>query len=79
MKKNREVLAMKQMSKARIIAKKSIGSVMGERMLLGKLRHPFIVNMRSAFQDREHLYLVLDYVEGGDLRFHLCQRRLTEI
>jgi serine/threonine protein kinase len=35
------------------------------------LSHPFIVNMHSAFQDRESLYLVLDYMEGGDLRYHL--------
>ena len=35
--------------------------------------------MRSAFQDRENLYLLLDLLTGGDLRFHLCyHRRFTE-
>jgi len=40
------------MYKAKIIAKKSITSVMNERKLLSKLNHPFIINMTYAFQDR---------------------------
>ena len=51
-KKNGEVLAMKEMYKAKIIQKKSINSVMNERSLLAKLKHPFIINMHAAFQDR---------------------------
>ena len=36
--------------------------------------------MQHAFQDRESLYLVMDLLTGGDLRFHLCkQRRFSEI
>jgi serine/threonine protein kinase len=40
------------MQKAKIINKKSINSVMNERLLLADLHHPFIVNMKSSFQDR---------------------------
>ena len=43
---------MKEMQKAKIINKKSINSVMNERTLLADLYHPFIVNMKSSFQDR---------------------------
>lgn len=32
----------------------------------------FIVNMHYAFQDRENLYLVLDILTGGDLRYHIA-------
>jgi serine/threonine protein kinase len=39
--------------------------------LLAELKHPFIVNMVYAFQDRLNLYLVMDYMPGGDLRFQL--------
>jgi serine/threonine protein kinase len=67
---------MKEMSKARII---SVNSVMNERRLLAVVRHPFIVNMHFAFQDRENLYLALDYMSGGDLRYHLaCHKRIDE-
>lgn len=35
--------------------------------------------MYYAFQDRESLYLVMDYLSGGDLRYHICKhRRFTE-
>lgn len=68
MKKTRQVFAMKEMYKAKIIAKKSINSVMNERALLARVRHPFFINISYAFQDRENLYLIMDYVNGGDLR-----------
>jgi serine/threonine protein kinase len=64
---------------------------MNERQLLCTLKHPyftyllilicfsFLVNMVSAFQDRENLYLVMDLMTGGDLRYHISRhRRFTE-
>jgi serine/threonine protein kinase len=39
----------------------------------------FIVNMQFAFQDRDNLYLIMDLLTGGDLRYHICRhRRFTE-
>jgi serum/glucocorticoid-regulated kinase 2 len=35
--------------------------------------------MQYAFQDRDTLYLVLDLLEGGDLRHHINMRRFSEI
>ena len=52
---------------------------MNERELLSMIKHPFIVNMVFAFQDRETLYLVMDLMTGGDLRYHIGrQRRFSE-
>ena len=51
-KKTGKTYAMKEMYKTKIIEKKSIDSVMNERKLLCKLKHPFIVNMTCAFQDK---------------------------
>lgn len=62
---------MKEMSKARVLAKKSVTSVNNERQLLSLLKHLFIVNIHYAFQDLENLYLVLDLKSGGDLRYHM--------
>ena len=58
------------MSKVKIIDKKSEKSILGERDLLTRLKHPFIVNMICAFQDYENLYLLMDLLTGGDLRYH---------
>ena len=59
------------MSKVKIIDKKSIKSINSERELLSELYSPFIVNMHYAFQDKEYLYLVMDLLPGGDLRYHI--------
>ena len=78
-KKTNELYALKEMSKTKIIDKKSEKSINGEREFLSYLHHPFIVNMHYAFQDHDNLYLVMDLLTGGDLRYHLCRRRyLTE-
>jgi serine/threonine protein kinase len=74
-KKTKQTYAMKEMSKARIITKRSIKSVMNERQILTQLHNPFIVNMYYAFQDRDNLYLVMDMLSGGDLRYHICKHR----
>ncbi len=63
------------MSKVKIIDRRSEKSIKTEREFLSKLRHPFIVNMNCAFQDYENLYLVMDLLTGGDLRYHLCKFR----
>lgn len=59
------------MSKAVILAKKSVTSINFERELLCRLNHPFICNICYAFQDTENLYLVIELSNGGDLRYHL--------
>lgn len=66
---------MKEMLKARVIAKRSVHSVMNEKKFLSQLYHPFLVNMNYAFEDRENLYLVIDLMQGGDLRYHLAKHK----
>ena len=79
MKKNNKKYALKEMSKVKIIDRRSEKSIKGEREFLSKLHHPFIVNMTCAFQDYENLYLVMDLLTGGDLRYHLCRnQKFTE-
>ena len=59
------------MSKQRIIDKKSVDNILREKNLLAQLHHPFLVNMVYSFQDNDYLYLVMDYLPGGNLRYHL--------
>ena len=52
--------------------------MMNELKLLSMINSKFIVNAHYAFQDSENLYLVMDLLLGGDLRYHLArQRRFT--
>ena len=63
------------MSKAKIIDKKSIESILGEKKILSELSHPFIVNMIYSFQDFDYLYLVMELLSGGNLRYNLSLRK----
>ena len=60
--------AMKEISKARIIDKNCVKSVISERDILSKINHPFIINLHFSFQDSDKLYLIMDLVKGKDLR-----------
>ena len=40
-------------------------------MILEKIRNPFIVRLYYAFQTGEKLYFVIDFLNGGELFFHL--------
>ena len=67
-KKNGKLFAMKEMSKARIIDRKSVKSILAEREILSKMNHPFIINLHFSFQDSNKLYLIIDLAKGQDLR-----------
>ena len=65
------------MSKAKVIDQKAENAVMKERLYLSNMRNPFIVNMICSFQDLNNLYLGLDLLKGGDLRYHLINHTQT--
>jgi serine/threonine kinase 32 len=63
--------ALKYIDKKKCIEKHATYNMFRERMVLQALEHPYIVNLRYAFQDDDNLFMVLDFAEGGDLRCHL--------
>ena len=63
------------MSKVKIIDNQNIKNIKNERDLLSKLNHPFICNMHFSFQNNDFLYLVMDLLTGGDLRYHLFHQK----
>ena len=62
---------MKEISKVKVYLKKSICSTLLEKQILSYLHYPFLANLNFSFQDKEYLYLVLDYLPGGDLRYYI--------
>jgi serine/threonine kinase 32 len=70
-KRSKQLYALKYIDKSRCIRQKAVSNVIQERRLLEEIEHPFVVNMRYAFQDDENCFFVLDLMTGGDLRFHL--------
>jgi len=66
-KSTNEVVVIKIISKSMALKRNQLVHVKEEHRLLESLRHPFLVGLKSAFQDQFFLYLVLEYVQGGDL------------
>uniref|UniRef100_A0A3P9J0M2 Uncharacterized protein n=1 Tax=Oryzias latipes TaxID=8090 RepID=A0A3P9J0M2_ORYLA len=51
--------------------------IMAERSVLMKnIKHPFLVGLHYSFQTTDKLYFVLDYVNGGELFYHLQRERV---
>jgi len=75
-----QIFAMKVLRKEAIIARKQVAHTKAEKTILQKIQHPFIVRLHYAFQTKDKLYMVLDYINGGELFFHLKKEgRFTEV
>jgi len=66
-----KIFAMKVLRKEAIFARKQVAHTKAEKSILAKIQHPFIIRLHWAFQTEQKLYMVLDYVNGGELFFHL--------
>ncbi|KAJ2491483.1 Serine/threonine-protein kinase Sgk2 [Coemansia sp. RSA 2050] len=76
-----KVMAIKVISKSKLRGRPNeIRRVMSERKVLERtIEHPFLVGLQCAFQTKEKLFFCLDYVNGGELFFHLQrERRFSE-
>ena len=73
-KATRQVLAFKEMSKARLVNLRNVNSLMEEREILGVIKGKFIVQLHYTFQDYENLYLVFDYKPAGDMKYYQIKK-----
>jgi len=64
-------LALKVLKKNDMIIHNQIEHINAERKILSIISHPFIVKMLASFQDKEKLYIVFEYIAGGELFTHL--------
>ncbi|KAL8666917.1 MAG: hypothetical protein Q9202_001157 [Teloschistes flavicans] len=70
--------ALKYIRKDEVVRSESVRNIIRERRMLEHLNHPFLCNLRYSFQDIEYLYIVVDLMNGGDLRFHISRKTFTE-
>ena len=68
---NKSLYAMKILSKTQLKIKHQEEHTRTERDLMVKINNPFIVNIKFAFQDESKLYIVSDFMQGGDMFYHL--------
>jgi serine/threonine protein kinase len=65
------IYAMKVLKKDHVVKNNAVKHTMSENHVLKNINHPFIVNLKYAFQTSSHLYMVIDYLNGGELFYHL--------
>ena len=64
-------VAIKVLRKDKVIKMKQVEHTKYEKQILDAIQCPFIVNLLGSFQDAKNLYLVLEYVRGGEMFTHL--------
>uniref|UniRef100_H3CH86 Protein kinase C n=1 Tax=Tetraodon nigroviridis TaxID=99883 RepID=H3CH86_TETNG len=80
LKKNDQMYAMKVVKKELVHDDEDIDWVQTEKHVFEQASsNPFLVGLHSCFQTQSRLFLVIEYVKGGDLMFHMQrQRKLPE-
>ena len=64
---NQRFYAIKVLKKQQVVKMKQVEHTNDERRMLQKCKHPFLVTLWGTFQDSKNLYMVMDFVEGGEL------------
>ncbi|KAI8931293.1 hypothetical protein NX059_011637 [Plenodomus lindquistii] len=73
------IYACKTIRKAHIISRSEVAHTLAERSVLAQINNPFIVPLKFSFQSPEKLYLVLAFVNGGELFHHLQKEQRFDI
>ena len=69
-KDTQKIYALKALRKAYIVSKCEVTHTLAERTVLARVDCPFIVPLKFSFQSPEKLYLVLAFINGGELFYH---------
>lgn len=70
------IYAMKQINKRLVKMKNALDNVLEERNVLTMLKSNFVTNLKYALHDPDTLYLIMDLMQGGDLKFQLIVARV---
>lgn len=66
-KHNQRYYAVKVLKKQQVVKMKQIEHTNDERRMLQRVKHPFLITLWGTFQDAKNLYMVMDFIEGGEL------------
>lgn len=75
-KDTKDIMAMKILKKDVIVAKDEIAHTLTENRVLQMTNHPFLTSLKYSFQTHDRLCFVMEYVNGGELFFHLSRERV---
>ena len=77
--KTGEIVAIKKIKKDLLAKKNQIIHVRNEQLFMSKVKSPWIVDLKASFQEDDFLYLVMEFLPGGDFMNLLIEKdKLTE-
>ena len=76
---NQRFYAVKVLKKAQVVKMKQVEHTNDERKMLQKVKHAFLVTLWGTFQDSKNLYMVMDFVEGGELFSLLRKSQVSQL
>lgn len=66
-KKTKQVMALKCLQKAHVLASHQVKNVISEKNCMAEMDHPFVLRLFGTWQDKDQLYMFLELVQGGEL------------
>jgi hypothetical protein len=72
------IYAMKTLRKKFLVNTNNVAYTFVERNVLRKVRHPFICGLHFAFQTKGKVYLVMDFLNGGQIFYHLKRQTMFD-
>lgn len=71
-----QIFAMKVMRKEMLIQTNNVSYTMTERNILRNIHHPYIATLYYAFQTKGKVYLVMEFLNGGQMLFHMRRQAM---
>ena len=62
-----EIVAVKKIKKKVLFLKNQVIHVRNEQIFMSRVKSPWIVELKASFQEDDYLYLIMEYLPGGDL------------
>eukprot|EP01053_Blabericola_migrator_P001316 Blabericola_migrator_1__1315@NODE_1341_length_4760_cov_305_831664_g865_i1_p4_GENE_NODE_1341_length_4760_cov_305_831664_g865_i1NODE_1341_length_4760_cov_305_831664_g865_i1_p4_ORF_typecomplete_len158_score40_37Pkinase/PF00069_25/1_1e29Pkinase_Tyr/PF07714_17/1_7e18_NODE_1341_length_4760_cov_305_831664_g865_i135143987 len=74
-----EIVAVKRLTKQALLKQKQEEHVLAEKAILAALDHPFCVKLLHTYKDPYYLYIVLEFVQGGEFFTYLRKTKRVSV